>query len=533
MEDPPIAKLHSDLLWQIFATNAALDLPKIGQEFGTYRSESCFSPLTTTRHTSQVCASWRQLTIDSPSLWSSIIDLESLRQKSDAWRNEVLIRTGNSDLSIFGNLRGGGRQHAKEFLEILLKHHWTRIKWVHVKFNGFDTADWPDSAWSALGRPAPNLRLFSIDFGRYIPPICSSSGFILFANHAPLLAHFQQNHLLVNLEASWTSDFISLTLNSTSNLKLSIFLETYSRMRSLQTLRLMFGFGRERPSPEGSLHYVNIPSLSTLVIECPFDVSLAFLDHIKPAPSCSLRLSASLTNIHSITPMDLVAAQRIIAKFTNNYFCHRSATSFRLSFNPKFINVGDMGGFMLSIQSVTTIPTPLFQVLLGTFKPAHISSVKILRIVAYPKPPSSTDFLAAMTALEELEVNSSSLIYFIHLLDSIDQQCSFPHLKTLKWEPDSAIVVSPNSTSLIVNFLATQRKTGIPIKMFDFTGWYITSYIPMDTEMLEEIPGLKVVWREEEGGLREYICGSGRPQELGAIRNSSRWNPVLCDIPTM
>ena len=62
---PVIAPKRTDLLWQIFATNAALDLPKIGQEFGTYSSSP--STLTTARHTSQVCASWRQLIIDSPS----------------------------------------------------------------------------------------------------------------------------------------------------------------------------------------------------------------------------------------------------------------------------------------------------------------------------------------------------------------------------------------------------------------------------------------------------------------------------------
>jgi hypothetical protein len=153
MEDPPIAKLHHDLLWQIFAINTTLDLPKIGQNFRTCSPYP--SPLTTARHTSQVCASWRQLIIDSPSLWGNIIDLRSLQQKSDAWRNEVLIRTGNSDLSIFGNLGGEGRKHMKEFLEKLLKNHWTRIKWVHIRIYSFGTEDWPDSAWSALGRPAP------------------------------------------------------------------------------------------------------------------------------------------------------------------------------------------------------------------------------------------------------------------------------------------------------------------------------------------------------------------------------------------
>jgi hypothetical protein len=153
MEDPPITKLHRDLLWQIFAINTTLDLPKIGQNFRTCSPYP--SPLTTARHTSQVCASWRQLIIDSPSLWGNIIDLRSLQQKSDAWRNEVLIRTGNSDLSIFGNLGGEGRKHMKEFLEKLLKNHWTRIKWVHIRIYSFGTEDWPDSAWSALGRPAP------------------------------------------------------------------------------------------------------------------------------------------------------------------------------------------------------------------------------------------------------------------------------------------------------------------------------------------------------------------------------------------
>ena len=153
MEGPPIGTLHHDLLWQIFAINTILDLPEINEEFDTRPS-----PLTTARHLSQVCASWRQLILDFSSIWGNRIDLEFLRQNSNAWRNEVLLRTGNSDLSIFGNVRGEGRQRAKEFLEILLKNHWTRIKWIHVKFSGFDTADWSDSAWSALARPAPNLR---------------------------------------------------------------------------------------------------------------------------------------------------------------------------------------------------------------------------------------------------------------------------------------------------------------------------------------------------------------------------------------
>jgi len=52
----------------------------------------------------------------------------------------------------------------------------------------------------------------------------------------------------------------------------------------------------------------------------------------------------------------------------------------------------------------------------------------------------------------------------------------------------------------------------MPIEVFDFTGWHMSSDVPMDTEMLEEIPGLKVVWREEDNRLRDYICGVGDPR---------------------
>jgi hypothetical protein len=272
----------------------------------------------------------------------------------------------------------------------------------------------------------------------------------------------------MNFEVSWTSNLIYLTLDSASHLKLSDLLETCSRMYSLQTLRLMLE--TKSPSPEGSLHYVNMPSLSTLVIECPFDVSLAFLDHITPAPGCSLKLSASTT------PTELVAAQHIVVKFATNYFCHRSATSFQLVFNPTNIRAGDMGGFAVSIYSSTTIPTALFPLLLGTFEPAHASGVTTLRLVTC----------------------TSSLIHIINLLDGDDQQRPFPQINILKWRPD--VTVSLDYTSLIVNFLATRRKLGMPIEIFNLTEWNVCSLrVPMDTKMLEEIPGLKVLWRDNQG----------------------------------
>jgi hypothetical protein len=175
-------------------------------------------------------------------------------------------------------------------------------------------------------------------------------------------------------------------------------------MRSLQTLRLMFEFGRTKsPSLEGSLHHVNIPSLSTLVIGSLFDVSLAFLDHITPAPGCSLELFVDL-DIHTITPTELVAAQRIIPKIANNYFCHWRATSFQLDIYLTSIKMGDTRGFTVTIYGGNTIPTSLFPLLLGTLEPAHTSDVKTLW------------------------VTTRALIHIINLHNSDDQQPPFPQI---------------------------------------------------------------------------------------------------------
>jgi len=145
-DGPPIAKLHRDLLWEIFALNADIEEGPKGVVNVSDTDDLCrFSPLTNTRYTSQVCASWRELIIGSPSLWGNMIDLQALDQGSDTWRNEVLLRTGNSRLSISGDIHRG-TQGAQEFLVLLLKDHWVRISRVHVRIYNDGTREWPRDA---------------------------------------------------------------------------------------------------------------------------------------------------------------------------------------------------------------------------------------------------------------------------------------------------------------------------------------------------------------------------------------------------
>jgi len=523
----PITKLNRDLLWQIFSLNADIDagpqgVVKISETDDIFR----LSPLTTARHTSQVCASWRQLIIGSPSLWGNMIDLESLQQRSDTWRNEVLLRTGNSELSIKGNILWDTK-NVTEFLVLLLKNHWTRINRIHVGIYNSGTRDWPLDAWSALGRPAPRLRSCSILFEYDLPYTYSSPGFSLFANDAPLLTHFQQHRAPMNFGASWLANLTSLTLNSPTTL--GSLLDVCSRMRSIQILRLTFG--NNAPSIKGQLRSVNLPSLTALDITCPVEASMTFLDHITPAPGCNFHLFTNADKV-TLTPTEIVSAQRIIAKFATNYFSHRGSTSFFLHFTSKFMSAGDISpdrshepryeGFTIFVYNFHGLAISLFTLCFGTFVPAHFSRVKTLNLhldgvdpTAHPLDPVFANFLTNMTALETLVLTTASLT-FVDLLAEVRS----PRLKTLAWLPKP--IESPDKTSLIMNFLATRRKIGMPIEILDLTQWYMLSNIPMDIKKLEEEPGLRVVWLERpERYRREYLCGSGRPEELNTTNTPS------------
>ena len=124
-----------------------------------------------------------------------------------------------------------------------------------------------------------------------------------------------------------------------------------------------------------------MPSLSALEINYPLNASLAFLDHIKPAPGCSLQL---FTAKDGITLIELVEAQSITAKFANNYFSQSCSTSLQLDVYPRaLICVRDTRGFAVRIlySESATIPYSVFLLFLRIFEPAYMTGVKALRIL--------------------------------------------------------------------------------------------------------------------------------------------------------
>ena len=172
----PNFKLHPPILWEIFSINAPWERSML------YTVE--FHPLTIARRTSQVCRVWRQVLLESPSLWGRCFDLDMFTAMvDDRWRDLVLQRSGQSPLAVVmhrKNVHPG--DHLMEYFVKLLNDHWTRIGKVDL------TLWYSDKRMlETFARPAASLMYFSVRM--FTPPhdLIFPKNCQLFAKNAPSL----------------------------------------------------------------------------------------------------------------------------------------------------------------------------------------------------------------------------------------------------------------------------------------------------------------------------------------------------------
>ena len=158
----PIQRLNVDVLWRIFDINADI--------FNDHRA------LHTTLATSGVCHDWRTLLLNSPSIWAHVMDLDNRLWNTLEGTREMIRRTGT----------------ALMWMRTILLHrmniiatNWERIEKLEIYIRPNE-----EDHWTALRRPAPYLKSFSIRFNpeyhKFKDPMPS-----LFAGSAPMLQHFR------------------------------------------------------------------------------------------------------------------------------------------------------------------------------------------------------------------------------------------------------------------------------------------------------------------------------------------------------
>ena len=221
---------------------------------------------------------------------------------------------------------------------------------------------------------------------------------------------------------------------------------------------------------------------------------------------------------------ELLFSQRIIGGFPNKYFSRHICSTFYLRHTPGDIRVEaifygnsynkSQSNFIVCAGGHPRTLTPAIALFSAMLLPTYFSHVATLHqsiAPAHHMGPLFCEFMTIMVTLEKLHVTTGGLNLF-----GVLQQHFFPRLKILVWVPSITNAEEwEEGTDLITDFLAMRRKMGFPIETL---GWEMLSGVPMDIKRLEEFIGLKVVWREISdvgADQREYICGSGRLQELG------------------
>ncbi|KAF9539470.1 hypothetical protein CPC08DRAFT_496078 [Agrocybe pediades] len=183
-----------DVLWRILSLLSDPEEPDEEERFKTVHNIA------------QVCRAWRMFTLDSASIWASMVCLNVLNKSSEQWREEFMRRTRNAPLSIYGTLDTWHndpvlRPQEVFFLSLFAELHRIRIFRVHIQEGYFSPKSALDILWTS---PAPILEEFHLrtnnSFSIYRPKI---PGGRLFKDHAPRLRLFSWPQLAFSYNVSW------------------------------------------------------------------------------------------------------------------------------------------------------------------------------------------------------------------------------------------------------------------------------------------------------------------------------------------
>ncbi|KDR67184.1 hypothetical protein GALMADRAFT_258572 [Galerina marginata CBS 339.88] len=504
----PISKLHDDILWSIFTINAE-----------TPPSETYF-PLTTTRNSSQVRRSWRELILRSSSLWGKLIDLDLLDQENDDWRREVVRRSRTSLLWIRGRVTSST---LREFLFSLMSDDWGRIQKLDIHMEIRENMHEENSkAWNMLTHSAPNLQVFKLS-SRYSTHLLPTSSSPLLGTSSPALREFNAPGMTFSLKAPWLSNIRCMSFSPPFTVP-DIF-EALKAMPCLEDLAI-----RSAPwVPTAKVIFpdVHLPRLQNLRLRGRLSLCRPFLDNIIASSGCSLSLVTKNPGT-TIPELDMSeVAHQSISRYIQPY---------KKSDEKKQIFIR-CSGDDLTIHDHKRVDTPLYfshSFSWGIYGYPNLSTL-LLKELSQFSNVTEMDLglmnirqlsskialnLSSFRFLEVLETNDETLKF---LLDHADETPNiFPALHTIKLaglnppEHDS----DPYPAEIILPFFIRRQESGHPISIFDLSNFSFHQLYDMD--FLNVLTGMKVVWRHPTDGLMEYECGSKGSENL---RFRSSWLP--------
>ncbi|KDR81097.1 hypothetical protein GALMADRAFT_136151 [Galerina marginata CBS 339.88] len=491
-EATPIHKLHDDLLWHVFMLNADM-LPVKVSELG-YCGQ--WDAMNVTRRTSQVCNRWRELAINSPSLWGRCVDLRRLNQVEPHWRNEVLRRTGESLLHIKGRIVS---LDLGSFLLHLLNTSWERIRALEVELRPFD-AIIADPRWAVLQRPAPALQSFSLSFDDVVPNILRTPEVPIFGGHAPVLVKFvlRDGGIVFRIPSLGFFQIRRLEIGGAFTIPgLFKALSNMSRLEYLQVHQTP----RTDTTPS-TLPHIICPQLSHIHLNSTLDSCLKMLEHITAAPGSGLIVFCPDTSGIQIENLD-GRLSTALSRYTQNFFDLHTVSKLSMQLmSLHFLFECDADSsisrprpqLFFNTESFALRPmhSGIYDALLGVFSACQLTNISTLSIHLSPcnYTPTTAGNMSFISSFSSVETLSTTAQFLDILLAKSNDKCLFfPSLKTLKYMSDP--LGAPNFDT-VKNFLFQRQEAAVPVDLLIIK----TSRQPSNEarQLFKMFTGLEVIW---------------------------------------
>ncbi|KAF4611874.1 hypothetical protein D9613_003578 [Agrocybe pediades] len=429
-----------------------------------------------------------------------MVDIYFLSKASEEWRNEVMRHTGNAGLSISGSLHAildGQLSPKEQFLARLLETEWHRVVKIRLYIRNSQQNMHLDILHIFWTKPAPSLREFGVkavdgDGGVSLPP-----GAALFNNNAPHLRSFRWHGLNFDLRAAWIGQLSQLYLPKTCTVQLA--LDVLRECPHLYRLT----YDSDIPFLDGlpTSKKVDLPELRHLTITADLGACFAFLTHITPNPSCVLKMNTRDSPAITARPAkQMTTLVPILSRYLKAALDY-PARQYKL----KFVLREREPYYALSLEGpkLAVVTTLNFDGVRSTEIQASIPEL----------------FLDALSACK---LHSVVTLYctsdFVHAINARIIEILFPNFKNLR-----RLVIS----DAFLEIIATDNTFFLPFSLNKIKMMYsryrlrtfdrrrhlmlsllgrtnhameldISQHCYHDWRVLDEIPGLKVVWVPKE-----------------------------------
>ncbi|KAJ3506287.1 hypothetical protein NLJ89_g6953 [Agrocybe chaxingu] len=537
----PVSELPTDILSHIFVLNADMDQDKaevLSESVSKWRPRA----LTIIRDASQVCRSWRNLILSSPTLWGKLIDIDYLSRIPEEVAQEILSRAGNALLTVKARIKNNDTaadNAARSLLSRLLETNWDRIEKlvVHV-FEAHSTE--PDH-WPQFYLPARSLKLFQFYFTPYfiLKTVLPFDGRKLFDGVALQLRSFDLgSRIEFNPGASWLSHIRHLDIDD-APMPLSGWLDALNATKMLESLIIRSSF-MNRWSPDlATRRLVRLPFLNRLAVSHRlFDVA-ALLGHLELPPRCRVGITATDPEcIYSPADIDLVKdVLSTYAKAWTTYYTEQP--ELRLSVSSygfcvkQFIRGTEkdpLWCFRLDISCSSDRDLHAALPYLDAFAGInfdHISeltlNMSVFRMMGMEldvdRNPDVPQFISRLKNVESMYTSLESVCTLSRMAQH--HPILLPMLSRLRlWEVyrNSGDLMGPDNAAAqaVCGFLEWRKMSGHPIQLLDLTS---CDHIPDLSSLENTAPGMKLRWRYAyaSGCKPEYVCGSGRQDVLADL----------------